>query len=224
MKLGLRGCLILVSVFFVGCTKGTPAFQTISEDNIPLPYFNEEKTQTFKAYATGKVSKPFLVNGFCDPKISDIKATFENSSIGSQKLRELSANDAVTSVDIKCTTEGTFTFTLAELSKLGFTIVDGSEYKVLLQSVTSSGMSKPSTIAITYDTRIGGTPPFVVNSGGATQLLGQDNYSLQHVRVGSKSAVPTASVSGAHRSFELNDTTTNGYKAYIGVRLNSPVE
>lgn len=214
MKINFTRCLIIATFGLLSaCSKGQPAFQLISDEAIPRPTM--EKSYV-KHITTGDSSRTFDIAGECHPKVSDIKATVVGSSASALSLRESAQN-----VTIACSSNQTFNFTLRNLTDLGFTIADNTTYEIQLQSVTSAGLSKPSSILIRFKQNAGGEKAISVVSGASKSVVGENGYSASFIRVsGKQKGFENARTNGSS-SFELSDGNANGYRAQIGVRIKS---
>jgi hypothetical protein len=207
-------CLILIFFFSLACTKSQPDFAVIDEDNIPRPLFSGS---TKKQLFTGNNNLTFKINGECDPKISEIKGTAIGTNYNAANMRELTVND----ISLTCTSDGKFSFELKSLSNLGYTLTENSVYEIQLRGVTTAGMSKPSSILITYSTKLGGARPTLITSGSTgTQPLTTTNGFSARIRIGNKSNGDISNPATADNASLKTDSFPNGFKANVGVRVN----
>lgn len=201
------------------CTGGQPDFQVIDENSIPQPTFSGITT---KSIFTGSTTADFVINGECDPKIRDLKATvLNNNSVSALNLRELS-NEGLT---ITCPSDGKFKFELKSFADLGITPTEGMIYEIDVQGVTSAGLSKASKIRITYSKQIGGEGFKQITAGSTRNAQGgpfSANVRLVFKGNDYKNGVPSASQQSADDAVKKSDGQTSpSFSAHIGVRVTN---
>lgn len=218
MVLSIKRCLILAACFpLLACTKGQPDFQVINESSIPQPTF---MGATLKSIITGSSTKDFPVNGECDPKIRDLKATILNTSVSATSLRDMT-NAGIT---ITCASNGKFHFELKSFSNLGITPTEGMIYEIDVQGVTSAGLSRPSKIRITYSTLVGGEGQKQITAGTTRKAQGgpfSANMRIVYKGNDYKQGTPTATQSSAEDAFAKSDGQGSpSFSANIGIKVN----
>ncbi len=132
--------LILLSV---GCTKGTPSFATLDENSVPQPTFGGGATLT-NINVTSSAA-PIPIAGDCDANITSLVAI----PVAGNSAMSL-ASMVTGGVVVNCSSTGHFSFTLTNLSALGFVLADEQSYDVQLRGVTTGGISRPSIIHLKY--------------------------------------------------------------------------
>lgn len=209
----LTGCLVLAA-----CTKGQPDFQVINEDRIPQPTFLGATT---KSIITASSTTDFLINGECDPKISDLKATALNPSVSASSLREMT-NSGLT---ITCPSNGKFQFELKSFSGLGISPTEGMVYEIDVQGITSAGLSRASKIRITYSTLVGGEGHKQITSGSTRNARGGPfSANMRIVFKGNdyKLGVPSNVQTSAEDAFKKTDGQSSpSFSANIGIKVNN---
>jgi len=211
MKFKRRIFLMIGMCSVLGCAKGTPTLETISDGSLPQPRFSG---QTSKAFSTS-VDRTFDVQGECDPKIREIVAIAPTISSSN------SSTITVGGINVSCSADGKFSLTLKKLQDMGFALASPSIYNIELRGITDGGISKASVISITYNTALGGTHLTLVTAGGTGANRPTDGspggYSAE-VRIGGKfNNGDTAS--SADGVYLKTDNITNGYRAHTGVRI-----
>lgn len=153
--------VIVALMFSLGCTKGSPSFETLDIGNIPRPTF---AGLSFKSVTTATPSATFAIQGECDRRISGLLATVVGIS-SAQGVNSV----AVSGSSVTCASDQKFSFTLKSLAALGFAVSDNRTYEVELRAITDAGVSLPSTIRILYLTpkRI-----FITSGGTQSQTVG----------------------------------------------------
>lgn len=142
MNVKSRALLYGVFLLSMGCTKGVPDFSTLDESSVPQPLFSGSTT---KVILVGSANALIPVSGECDPKITDLLAI----PVGVASPSSLSSY-VTGAITVACSSTGTFSFTLSSLSAIGFSIVDNSIYEIQLRGVTSGGISRASTIRLSF--------------------------------------------------------------------------
>ena len=208
-------CLSLIIA--VGCTKATPEFETLNEDSIPVPTFNGSKT---KNIVTGNAGETFTINGECNAKIRDINGLAVGTASSFATLTGL----ATSAINVTCSTDGKFSFTLKSLTDLGYTPTEGTVYEIQIRGETSAGMSKASAIKILYSTAAGSSRPVRVVSGAVvggadgTRAVGstfQGDFRVTHQAnqlAGATQSSPDEVIWKAGSTFKARVGIRNNYK------------
>lgn len=159
MKNCLRVLILGQFLFALACTKATPEFELLDQNAIPQPKFNGA---TVKNLTTSSSALTFAITGECDQKIRSIQAKAVNATASFAALDSV-ANSSPT---VQCSSNGTFSFTLKSLTGLGFaSLTLGNTYEVQLVGMTSAGLSRPSSIYISYSNGTG-NPNLKITAGG----------------------------------------------------------
>jgi hypothetical protein len=164
----------------LGCTKGTPNFSDLGNADLPQPIFNGGSTE--QSLTANTASQTFAISGTCDPKIRDITGFAVGTNSAFATLQAMSTG----TVNVQCSTQGTFSFTLKSLTDLGYTPVNGQICDIQLRAVTKAGISNPSTIHITFSTTGGADPKhLMITSGGTAGFSTGGNFKAR-IRVTNK--------------------------------------
>jgi hypothetical protein len=150
-----------LSALTLGCTKGSPNFDSLGADNIPQPLFSGATQETLNASST---SQTFSISGDCDSKIRDISGIAVGTPTGFASLASMAAG----AVTVDCAATGHFSFTLKSLNDLGYTAISGQTYNIQLRAITSGGTSNPSTIHLAFSTAGGSDPKHILLTSGST--------------------------------------------------------
>lgn len=155
----VRRFLILIFASSVlACSKTTPTFDLLDESAIPQPKFSGSTTKNLTASST---TVTFTISGECDSKISALQAR----PVGVANAFSSVGDFTVAAPTINCSSGGTFTLQLKSLTDLGFSpLTEGSVYEIQLKGMTSAGLSRASTIRITYSR--GGNTSIWLAAGG----------------------------------------------------------
>lgn len=174
----------------VGCTKTAPEFEVLDEDRIPRPQF---AGNTVLSLSTSNSASTFNIQGECDQKIRAIMGQAIGSAVSFSGLSAL----AVSGISVTCAADQKFSFTLKSLADLGFTPQAGETYEVQLRGETSAGISKPSSIKITFTAA--GLRTILAGPGGLQSpnvvATTGDGLIKAEVRVGGKGFATTANPS-----------------------------
>ncbi len=204
--------LVVVMMFSLGCTKGTPTFENLDNSTLPQPKLSGQTSKNVLTTSAGATSD---ISGECDPKIQDILATV----VGVANSSSVGLSSIATSVLVKCSNSGTFSFTLKSLTNLGVTLVENKTYVIELRGVTIAGVSRPSQLNLLYAPTGGSGPKrFVLTSGGTESTstgprIATSTLYQAEVRIDHRSnfvADPTA-----ERAAVIQKTSTN-YRMKIG--------
>lgn len=160
---GIKFGWLSVAIFLtaVGCTKTTPEFAVLDQNNIPQPMFNG--STSMNAILTS-ATETFAIQGQCDPKIHAIEAMVVGPNSGFVSANAIS-NSGFT---LACATSGTFSMTLKTLAGLGLAVVENSNYEIDLRAVTAGGISNSSRIHLHYSTAGATGPKRLLLTSGAT--------------------------------------------------------
>jgi hypothetical protein len=192
-------CLILIIAS--GCTGANPEFDTLNEDGIPRPTFSGAY---LKQITTGDPNQTFSINGECNTKVRGING-MAVGTIGTFS----SVSSLATSINVTCSSDGKFSFTMKSLTDLGYTVAEGTTYEIQLRSETSAGMSKPSSIKIYYSTTAGGTRPIRITSGG---IIGGGEST---VGVGTTTGVFKANIRITNQMNDMASAQSSSEDAYL---------
>lgn len=209
-----RRCLILISFLALSaCTQGQPDFEVISEDSIPRPTFNSATT---KSIFIGASNIETAIQGECDPKITNLNVQALNSAQTFSRWTDMCVAD---SVSVTCAADGKFSFTLKKLEDLGFTLSENAVYNIEVKGVTVAGLSKPSTIRITYSTTMGGARPTRITSGSTLRDTNASGFSAD-IRVTNTANEISGGQTSAEDFYKKTDGNPNGFSAHIGIKTN----
>lgn len=161
----------------------------LDEDRIPRPTFAGNTTIDL---STSSASGTFAISGECDQKIRAIMG----QAVGTATIFSTLSSLAVSSVSVTCATDQKFSFTLKSLTDLGFTPQAGETYEVQLRGETSAGISKPSSIKITFTNGSNGVQPALASGGGlqSPNVISAtgDGLFKADVRVGGRGVASTS--------------------------------
>jgi hypothetical protein len=152
----------------LGCVKAEPEFETLDESKIPQPLFEGETTKTI---AVADMFANITISGQCHPKIREILIRDPNGQSVFSSLASLAVSSSVTcSTQCQADGKGCFTFELTGLRALNQNMapVAGQVFQFELKGVTAGGVSKASTLRLTYSPGSGNHR--ILISSGATLL------------------------------------------------------
>lgn len=154
-----RFLILVLALSAVACSKATPEFDVLDESAIPQPKFSGS---TVKNVTVSSSTSTIAISGECDSKIKSIVARAVGLSSGFSALSDLTA----TAPTVACSNAGTFSFDLKSLSALGYSgFYDGKTFEIQLKGMTSSGLSRASSIIITYSTGAGNRDIWIAGGG-----------------------------------------------------------
>jgi hypothetical protein len=160
----MRTAKLLASVsalIALGCTKATPGFDTLDSSSIPQPLFSGATSETV---STTSNSTTFSISGTCDFKINSIVA----QAVGAGSQGALSAVSVGTPT-VDCQSSGKFSFTLKSLTDLGFSASENQTFVVNLYGMTTSGLSRASSINISFASPNSNGPKRMILTSGGTE-------------------------------------------------------
>lgn len=154
-----RTLILAMAISTLACSKAKTEFELSDQDAIPQPKFSGQTVKNLTAIS-GTVT--FSISGECDPKIRSLKA--KATSLVSSYV---SVSDyTVTAPTVNCSSAGTFSFQLKGLTDLGFSpLVENQTYEIQLTGMTAAGMSRPSSIRITYSSGAGNRNIWLAGGG-----------------------------------------------------------
>jgi hypothetical protein len=207
-----------LSFLIVGCVKGTTDFSTLDSNSIPQPLFSGA---TSKDVRVTSLDQEVDLEGTCDFKISKITA----QTVGVMAQSDQLSNIGVSGATLKCqSSPGTFSFRLKSLTALGFTPSENVPVEIHLRGVTSAGVSRVTTIRLTYSNPNGDGPKGMVLTSGSTE----SGSTGQRIAVSDGTAAYRATIRVDHRINRMDSENMNtqmktsaSYRAVIGTAARS---